>query len=381
MTDIQESQKRPLGHNVRTSHFIAIGLALSVTLWIGSGVVSGTAPEKGEEAAPTAKTETRTLVRVRKSQAQTHERHAILYGRTEAVRDIELSAETAGKVIARPIEKGASLKKGTSILKLAIDDRLSKLREAEAKVEFQKLAYDSAKKLSRKQFQSKIKVAEEKSKLESAKAALAAIRLDVSRTNVRAPIDGYLETLPVNVGDYVKAGDVVATIVNLDPIRVVAQVSERLVANLKLGDLAWATIPGGEVRQGAIRYISRMSTSVTRTFRVEIWLDNPTAQIPQGLTAELHLVMGATRAHLVSPAVLTLDDTGIIGVKAVDGEGKVVFYAAEIIEDTTEGVWLGDLPEQLTLITVGQEFVRAGQTVDITDETAAKPTAKQDTPS
>ena len=377
MTDSNETKKRRFGHNVRSSHFIAIGLAVAATAWIASGVVSGTAPSKGEEATP-QKTEARTMVRVRQSQAQTHEQRVTLYGRTEAVRDIELAAETAGKVIERPVEKGEWVKKGTPILKLAMNDRIAKLREAEAKLEHQKLAHDSAKKLSRKQFQSKIKVAEEKAALESTKAALAAIRLDVARTTVRAPIDGYVETLPANVGDYVKVGDVVATVLNLDPVRVVAQVSERQVAALKLGDLAWASVPGGEARQGSVRYISRMGTSVTRTFRVEVWLDNPNGQIPEGLTAELRLVMGAARAHLVSPAVLTLNDNGIIGVKAVDADGKVEFHAAQIIEDTTEGVWLGDLPENLTLITVGQEFVRAGQQVDTQDEAAAEAAAKKD---
>lgn len=375
MNDRTETGKRRFGHNVRSSHFIAIGMAIAATAWIASGVVSGTAPSKGEEAIP-QKTEARTMVRVRQSLAQTHERRVTLYGRTEAVRDIELAAETAGKVVERRVEKGQWVKKGTPILKLAMNDRMAKLREAEAKLEHQELAFDSARKLSRKQFQSKIKVAEEKAALESAKAALAAIRLDVARTTVRAPIDGFVETLPADVGDYIKVGDVVANVLNLDPMRVVAQVSERQVADLKIGDLAWASVPGGESRQGSVRYISRMGTSVTRTFRVEVWLDNPNGRIPEGLTAELHLVMGAERAHLVSPAVLTLNDNGVIGVKAVDADGKVVFHAARIVEDTTEGVWLGELPEEITLITVGQEFVRAGQKVETQDETAAAVTRK-----
>lgn len=367
MSDINETRKRRFGQNVRSSHVIAVGLAVVATLWIASGVVTGKAPGKEETVSP-VREDARTLVRVRESRAETHERRVTLYGRTEAVRDIEVAAETAGKVVEQVVEKGTWVEKGAPIIKLALDDRMARLREAEARVEYQSLAFESAQKLSRKQFQSKIKVAEEKAALETAKAALAAIRLDVARTIVRAPIDGFVETMPLNAGDYVKTGDVVATVLNLDPVRVVAQVSERQVAKLKIGDLAWASVPGGLARQGSVRYISRMGKSVTRTFRVEVWLDNPNGAIPEGLTAELRLVMGAVRAHRVSPAVLTLDDNGIIGVKAVDAEGKVVFHPADIIEDTTEGVWLGDLPESLTLITVGQEFVRAGQKVETAPE-------------
>ena len=207
-----------------------------------------------------------------------------------------------------------------------------------------------------------------KAALESAKATLAAIRLDIARTTVRAPIDGYIEMLSSHVGDYVQPGTVVATVVNLNPLRVVAWVSERQVANLKIGDAAWVLFPGDDALQGTVHYISRMGKSLTRTFRIEVWLDNPNSKFPEGLTAELRLIMGSARAHRVSPAVLTLDDKGVIGIKAVDEASAVVFHAVEILEDTTDGVWIGGLPERLTLITVGQEFVRAGQKVEAKKE-------------
>ncbi len=60
---------------------------------------------------------------------------------------------------------------------------------------------------------------------------------------------------------------------------------------------------------------------------------------------------------------MTLDDQGAIGVKAVDAEGRVKFHAVEVIEDTSEGMWIAGLPATLTLITVGQEFVRPGEKV------------------
>ncbi|MBT6093252.1 MAG: efflux RND transporter periplasmic adaptor subunit [Rhodospirillaceae bacterium] len=358
--------KEPRRNPVRSSHVIAVGLAIAATVWIASGVVTGKAPTK-EDVATEAKVPL-TLVRVRTSSAETRASHVTLFGRTEAVNSISLAAETAGKVVSRPVEKGAKITKGTPILKLAMNDRIARLNEAEANVAYRKLAYESARKLSKKQFQSTIKVAEQKSALETAKAALAAIRLDISRTTVRAPIDGFIETLPVNVGDHVNAGTAVAGLVNLDTIRVVAQVSERQVASLKIDDKAWALFPGGASHEGAVRYISRVGQNSTRTFRVEVWIDNPEGAIAEGLTAELQLPTGSSRAHRVSPAVLTLDDSGVIGVKAVDDENKVVFHAVELLEDTTAGVWIGGLPENLTLITVGQEFVRTGQSVRTKDE-------------
>ena len=347
----------------RTSHIIAIGLAVGVIAWVGSGAVIGNAPSTVKEFQK--KPATLTVVRVKESQAERHERHLTLFGRTKASRRVDIAAETTGKIITRIVEKGSWVTKGTPIIKLAMDDRPAWLNEAKAKVDYQTLAYESASKLSKKQFQSKIKVSEAKAALETAKASLAAARLEFSRTTIRVPIDGYVEALPVHTGDYVQPGTVVATVLDLNPIRVVAQVSERQISNLNTGDVAWASVPDGSNLKGTLRYVSRMGKTSTRTFRVEVWFDNPDGTFSEGLTTELRVVLGTSLAHRVSPAVLTLEDSGTIGIKAVDVEGKVVFHAAEILDDTTDGVWVGGVPERLTLITVGQEFVRTGQSVEI----------------
>ena len=233
---------------------------------------------------------------------------------------------------------------------------------------YQKISFNAAMRLSKKQFQSQVRLAEEKAKLETAKAALARTRLDLARTTVRSPINGFIETLPKSVGDYAAVGEVVATIVKLDPIRVVGQISERDVARIKRDEPAQAVLPDGRVLDGRVAYISRVGEASTRTFRVEVWIANPDGEVSEGMTAELRLPVGVERAHRVSPAVLTLNDSGIIGVKAVQidgGTARVVFHPVRVITDTSEGIWLSGLPANIDLITVGQEFVSAGQTVRI----------------
>jgi len=355
----------------RGSHLMAVVLTVIAVGWIVSGVVTGKALDSKEAGKPQNAEDIMPLVRVRTLAAMDRQGEVILFGRTEAIKDAELAAETTGRVIKRMAKKGAAVKKGDALFQLAGDDRTARLKEAVAKVAYHEIAYNAAKRLSQRQFQSKVKLAETAADLAQAKAQRAAIRLDIQRTTIRAPIDGFIETTPVGVGDYVKAGDVVTKIVNLDPIRVVAQVTERDVARLKVGTQSLALLPDGRTLIGELRYISRVGKSETRTFRVEAWIANPDGRVPEGLTTELRLPTETERAHRVSPAVLTLDDNGVIGVKAVDADNGVVFHPVRILGDTPEGVWLGGLPEALTLITVGQEFVRAGQKVRISHEKAA----------
>ena len=66
--------------------------------------------------------------------------------------------------------------------------------------------------------------------------------------------------------------------------------------------------------------------------------------------------------------MLTLDDNGALGVRTVK-DNEVSFYPVTIVSDSREGVWVTGLPPTVDVITVGQEFVTAGQTVDATNVT------------
>ena len=155
LLDIKKKLDRwRLGHMFRTSHIIAIGLAVGVIAWVASGAVIGNAPSKVKGLQK--KLVPLTVVRVKESYAERHERHLTLFGRTKASRSVDIAAETTVKIITRVVEKGSWVTKGTPIIKLAMDDRPAWLNEAKAKVDYQTLAYESAKKLSKKQFQSSI---------------------------------------------------------------------------------------------------------------------------------------------------------------------------------------------------------------------------------
>ena len=61
--------------------------------------------------------------------------------------------------------------------------------------------------------------------------------------------------------------------------------------------------------------------------------------------------------------MLTLNDAGLVGVRCLDGDERVVFHAVEVIGDQPNGVWIAGLPDRIDLITVGQEYVRQGDSV------------------
>ena len=363
---------------MKRSYLIAAGVAAAVAGWILSGQMNGAnqPPEPDPQpvqSATVAEEMELAAVRVRRLVAAERVNELVLFGRTEAVRTVDVKAETSGRVVSIAVKKGQQVPRGAVLARIAMDDRKAGLTEAEALVEQQRIAYEAAQALSQKAFRSKVKLAENLAQLEAAKAALEHIRLDIAHTTIHAPFAGIVEGLPVEVGDYLGVGSVVAGIVDLDPVLIVAEVSERDVAMVAVGAAARARLVGGREVEGSVRYVSRMGASATRTFRVEVAVDNPDGALSEGLTAELRLPLGMVKAHRVSPAVLTLSDAGVIGVKTVGAGDIVEFHRVELIADTPEGMWLGGLPESLTLITVGQEFVRAGQRVKPVQDKSDEP--------
>ncbi|HEM45733.1 MAG TPA: efflux RND transporter periplasmic adaptor subunit [Alphaproteobacteria bacterium] len=372
---------------MKRSYLIALIVAVAAALWLASPVVerlvrpsvddaaqgestaSAPAARAGDEAEP-------IRVRVRRSVATPHVDHLILTGRTEPARQATLRAETAGRIVAVEARKGAMVEQDEVIVRLDPADRAASLAEATALLEQRRIEYDAARKLTDKGFQSQTRLAEARADLEAAQAQQQRIALDIERTEIRAPFDGVLQARSVEIGDYVGIGDPVATFVDLDPLLAVAEVSEREISGVDRNAQATVRLVSGERISGPLRYVSSVGAEGTRTFRIEVELPNPDSGLPAGMTAEVRLPVRTVPAHAMSAAVLTLDDEGIVGVKAVDADDVVRFHPVEVVADGANGLWVAGLPAELRLITVGQEFVLPGQKVVPVPEDAVPDAAK-----
>jgi len=360
---------------MQRSYLIALLIALVAAGWLlspyfGDLLYAVTNPDsvQSEGAVPAAnRAEAETAkplrVRVHHSVAETQVKSLMLTGQTEPSRQATLKAETAGQIIAIEAVEGGPVREGDIIAKLAMDDREARLEEAKALLNQRRIEYEAARKLTSKGFQTQIRLAESKAQMEAAQALLRRIELDIERTIVRAPFDGILQDRLVEVGDYLGTGDPVAVIVDLDPILAVAQLSERNAAAIRRNNEGRARLVTGDVVQGRVRYVSAVGAAGTRTFRVELELENGDERIPAGLTAEVTLPVASVDAHRMSPAALTLDDAGVIGVKTVDERNVVHFHPIDVVAGDADGVWIAGLPRHATIIIVGQEFVLPGQTV------------------
>jgi multidrug efflux system membrane fusion protein len=342
----------------------AVLLAL-LAAWMLSGVIAPH-PRTAERAAPAARELAPTPVQVARLAAEPVQRTVKLSGRTAPARTVEIKAETSGRVVAIGAARGARVAAGGLLVRLDAGERVARLAEARAALRQRELEYEGQLKLKPQGYISDAKLAESLALREKARAEVTRAELDVERMQIRAPFSGALQNRSVEVGDYVAPGSAVATFVDDRSLAVAGSVAEAQASEVRVGLAGNARLATGQVAAGRLRYVAPVADEATRTFAVELEIPNPRGRLPVGVTADIELPVGEVRAHRLSPALLTLDDSGVVGVKLEGEGGRAKFVPATVVRATADGVWITGLPDPAPVIVGGQGFVRDGDRIAVT---------------
>ena len=351
---------------MKKSVLTAAFLGIAAVAWVASGQLGA----NGDQAARSnavleedAAAERLVSVRIANLEASPRTRTIIVNGRTEAFRQVEIRAETYGRVEKIMTRRGDRVDIGAVLGQLALDDRQARRAEAKALLRQREIEFRAAEQLQTKGFRSETSLAQAQAQLDAARAVVEQRELDITRTTLRAPFAGVIDTGHVEVGDYVAVGDKTGTIIDLDPILIVGYATEREVGTLQPGMIGRAQLVDGTEIEGIVGFVAATADPDTRTYRFELEAPNPDFAIRAGITSRIVVETNAEEAHFLSASALTLTDDGNVGVKTVDENDEVVFYPVSILQDTPGGVWVGGLPNKISVIVVGHEFVIEGQHV------------------
>jgi len=129
-----------------------------------------------------------------------------------------------------------------------------------------------------------------------------------------APFSGYLETVNVDSGDYLNLGGICASLIDPDPMLLIADIAEKEIAQVTLGSITKAKLISGREIQGEVSFIATSADKNTRTFRVEISVANSDRTIRDGVSAEIFIKGNTLSAHRISPAILSLNEQGKLAI-------------------------------------------------------------------
>jgi multidrug efflux system membrane fusion protein len=185
----------------------------------------------------------------------------------------------------------------------------------------------------------------------------------LANTHIKAPFDGIVDDRYVNAGDYMRPGDKCEMVIAPEPFLATGTVSEQDVGGISLGDPATVKLVTGENVTGRVSFVADRADQMTRAFRIEVELPNPDAKLRDGVSAEINIAVKKVKAHHISPGIMVLSDKGAVGVRVVQN-GIVAFMPVRVLSEDPTGAWITGLPDTVTFITVGQEFVNDGQRVE-----------------
>ena len=354
------------------SRIVAVILVLVAVGWIGSGVLGRDHPTTdGRLGQQRVDEKPRFKVAVLPVVVEQHARSIVISGRTEADRRATAIARAAGIIVDLRVRRGSVVKTGDIIAVLSDEAREAMVEQAKARLDQRRAELTARMQLIEKGNMPSINRSQLEAEMKGAEALLAQAEAERRKGEVLAPVSGVVNDVPTELGQAMQANATVAEVIALDPMLAVVEVSERQLGGVKLREQAAVKLVTGETATGRVRFVSRKASPQTRTYRVEVRIDNPDATIPDGVTCEVTLPLAPIAAARVPRSALSFSAEGKLGIRTVGEGGRVAFLPIAIVEDGPQFIWISGVGDGAKVIVQGQEFVKEGELVEAVAATQA----------
>jgi membrane fusion protein (multidrug efflux system) len=312
-------------------------------------------------------------------------------GTLMAEEQADVAAETAGRVVAAPIERGTPVSQGAELIRLSSAETDAQLKEAEAnaaqiearlgitsggafdvnavpEVQNAKASYELAQsefarikslldqrvvsqseydqrrtqmEASRQQYEAaKNGAAQQYQSLQAARARVSLARKAFADTVVRAPFNGVVAERLVSVGDYVTKGMKVAVVVRVNPLRVQLTVPEQFISAVGVGQSVGFVVDAYAGRQfeGRVKYVSPALQAAQRALTIEAEVPNPKGELKPGLFATARIEQQAKTPGVLVPASAVQTSGGTSRVFVVNGDRaeERIVTTGQAVGDTIE---------------------------------------------
>lgn len=333
-------------------------------------IVIGLWMASGSFKAKVKKEDVRQAIKVRTMESKAASKSTILQfnGVTKSHKSITIRPEVAGAVTKVFAKDGDFLKAGSVILKIDEENRKKLYQQAESELGSARIQFEAARITYEKKFSSKNYFIEANSKLKMAEASLESARRALEKTSIKAPFDGYIEAIKVKEGDYVSnsIGSVIGQFSSLDSLIATAYASQADLDFINNAKEATVISASDNKIPGKITFVGRVADASTRTFPVEISVDNKQQLLRIGESVTVELKGNSTEGlHYIPKSSVVLDSLGKISIKTLGPDGSVATKCVIIKDEDSNGFWISGLDDIESIITMGASFVAEGEKVQV----------------
>ncbi len=290
------------------------------------------------------------------ARAQPLEETLSLVGNLAPKESIEIRSEIDARVLELGFEEGTPVAAGQVLARFDAAKLDAEVAEARARFALAEQEFERGKTLLSKRTISEAQFDQYRSTLDATRAALRLAQERLADAVISAPFPGLAGERLVSPGQYVDRGQVLGSLVQVDPLEVEFHVPERYVSQVALEQriaLAVATWPD-EQFEGRVYFLSPRVDEQSRTLLVKAYVANPEGRLKPGMFANLSLVFRARDAALVIPEAAISYRGDAASIVVMDEQGKAEPRTVQV------GMRLAGLAEIVSGIAEGERVVVEG---------------------
>jgi membrane fusion protein (multidrug efflux system) len=287
-------------------------------------------------------------------------------GSLRAMRGADLSLEVPGVVEEISFQSGDDVQAGQVLLRLRDEDDVAKLQSLEATADLARINYERDAKLLKAQTISQAVFDNDAATLRNAKAQVAQQKAIVDKKTLRAPFAGKLGLRQVDLGQFLSAGTMIATLQSLDPIFLDFLLPQQAVAQLSVGQKVKARVDAFPDHEfvGMITAINPKVETASRNVQVRATLPNKDQKLLPGMFATVQLETGAPQRLITLPqTAVSYNPYGslvyLVDDKTKGSDGKPLLTARQVF--VTTGATRGDQVAIVKGVAAGDTVVTSGQ--------------------
>lgn len=328
-------------------------------------------------------------VRVSTVSPQVFETRSSYTGEVRARYETNMAFRVGGKIVARYVEIGSEVKKGTLLARLDPEDTRLATQNARAQLSAAQANFNQAQtelKRYKTLFDSKVISQAEldrrqntyntaEAQLDSARSQLRVAQNQMDYTELQADADGVVTAIGIETGQVVSAGQTVLKLARPEEKEVVFNVAENRLDELRgataIAISLWAQ-PEKEY-SGVVREIAPGADPATRTYAVKVSVQNPPATMRLGMTSTVSIVRRSDTSVVALPLAALYQQGGDPAVwiyaGPAEGEGKVDLRPVKVAAYIENAVLIADgLKEGEKVVTAGVHKLIPGQVVRLLPE-------------
>lgn len=320
----------------------------------------------GDEAGPSDDGPSPPTVEITTVQARTLRDMATFSGQLSAENSVMVKAETAGVVAEILFQEGEEVEAGQVLIRLRDAEQLARLREAEANLSLAKGVFNRTERLAKRNAASQAAQDQARAELGVARARVEIAKVEIDRTQIRAPFDGVSGLRLVTRGDRIEDDTPIVQVDAVDQLQVSFAISEVGILFTRVGtavEVKVAPYPN-EIFPGEVFFVSPTLDPATRRIIVKAWVPNQDRRLRAGLFANVEMQIDQREnAILVPESAIVFDRQGTY-VWKIDTEsvaGKVPVETG-LRRDGTVEVTLG-LRSGERIVSTGTHKVKEGEKV------------------